>query len=65
MLAVCPSGMDISFWILLGRLWDLASVSQADQKENEHTVITFDSFEAPLCLLQSPVCGYNGHWLVV
>jgi hypothetical protein len=46
-----------SFWILLRRLWALAAVSRTEQKENERTVITFDPFEPPLCLLQSPVCG--------
>ena len=50
-----------SFWILLRRLWALAAVSRTEQKENERTVITFDPFEPPLCLLQSPVCGSNWH----
>ena len=56
----CSGGMNNSnshFEILLRRLSDLAAVSRAEQKENEHTGITFDPFEATLCLLQSPVCG--------
>ena len=56
------SKQQFSFWILLRRLWDLAAVSRADQKEPEHTVIKFDLLEPALCLPQSLVCGNNGHW---
>ena len=59
-----PGEQQFSFWILLGRLWDLVAVWRVEQEDPEPMVIKVDLLEPPLCLSSSPVPGKNGHGVV-